>query len=68
MNKNKILRVIIGNINKVLKFPKKFIPLHEPLISKNEQRYVKACLRSTFVSTKGEMVSKFEGRILIYTK
>lgn len=68
MNKNKILREIIGNIKKVLKFPKKFIPLHEPLISKNEQRYVKACLRSTFVSTKGEMVSKFEDKIKKFTK
>ena len=34
--------------------------LHEPTFSGNEWRYVKECLDSTFVSSVGEFVNRFE--------
>jgi perosamine synthetase len=42
-------------------FPKKdFIPLHEPVFCGNEKKYVLETIDSTFVSSVGEFVNKFE--------
>ena len=37
-----------------------FIPLHEPRFIGNEKRYLNHCIDSTFVSSVGEYVDKFE--------
>lgn len=37
-----------------------FIPLHEPKFSGNEKKYLNDCIDSTFVSSVGEYVDKFE--------
>lgn len=43
------------------KFPaKKFIPLHEPTFAGNERKYVLDAIDSTFVSSVGEYVNRFE--------
>jgi perosamine synthetase len=39
---------------------KDFIPLHEPRFWGNEQKYVADCIDSTFVSSVGKYVDKFE--------
>ena len=54
---------------KIIKFIKgifsgaSFIPLHEPRFSGNEKRYVLDCIDSTFVSSVGKYVDRFEEMI-----
>ncbi len=44
-----------------------FIPLHEPRFWGNEKKYVADCIDSTFVSSVGKYVDKFEEMIAAYT-
>jgi len=44
-----------------------FIPLHEPRFWGNEKKYVADCIDSTFVSSVGKYVDKFEEMIASYT-
>ena len=43
------------------------IPLHEPLFIGNEKQYLKECIDSTYVSSVGKFVDKFEEKIVEYT-
>ena len=38
-----------------------FIPLHEPRFIGNEKKYIVDCIDSTFVSSVGKYVDRFEG-------
>jgi perosamine synthetase len=44
-----------------------FIPLHEPRFAGNEKKYINECIDSTFVSSIGKFVDKFEEKIASYT-
>lgn len=44
-----------------------FIPLHEPRFVGNEKDYVNECINSTFVSSVGKFVDKFEQMICDFT-
>lgn len=44
-----------------------FIPLHAPVFPGNEKRYVLDCIETTFVSSVGKYVDKFEEMIAEYT-
>ncbi len=44
-----------------------FIPLHEPCFAGREQEYVKDCIDSTFVSSIGQYVDRFEKELAEYT-
>lgn len=44
-----------------------FIPLHAPKFLGNEKKYLNNCVDSTFVSSVGEYVNKFEKEIQNYT-
>tara|TARA_B110000977_G_scaffold176774_1_gene232776 strand:- start:2295 stop:3434 length:1140 start_codon:yes stop_codon:yes gene_type:complete len=46
---------------------KKPIPLHEPKFIGNEKKYLNECIDTTFVSSVGKFVDKFEKRIAKYT-
>jgi len=46
---------------------KKYIPLHEPKFIGNEKRYLNQCIDTTFVSSVGKFVGKFEKKIAKYT-
>ena len=46
---------------------KDFIPLHEPRFIGNEKKYLNECIDSTFVSSVGEFVDRFEEEIAKYT-
>jgi len=54
------------NFEQTIKFIKKtfntndFIPLHEPKFIGNEKKYLNDCIDSTFVSSVGKYVDKFE--------
>ena len=52
------LRSIVGEGNS---------PLHEPRFAGNEQRYVQECIASTFVSSVGAYVERFEKDLAAYT-
>jgi perosamine synthetase len=45
----------------------KTIPLHRPIFSGNEKKYLNECIDSTFVSSVGRFVDKFEEEIANYT-
>lgn len=44
-----------------------FIPLHEPRFLGNEKKYLNECIDSTFVSSVGAFVDRFEHDIAAYT-
>ena len=44
-----------------------FIPLHSPQFRGNEKKYLNECIDSTFVSSVGKFVDKFEEKISEYT-
>ena len=46
---------------------KKNIPLHEPKFFGNEKKYLNQCIDTTFVSSVGKFVDKFEKKIAKYT-
>lgn len=43
------------------------VPLHEPRFAGNEWAYLKECLDSTFVSSVGKFVDRFESDLAAYT-
>lgn len=45
-----------------------FVPLHAPLFQGNEKKYVEDCIDSTFVSSVGQYVNRFEEMMCAYTK
>jgi perosamine synthetase len=57
----------IGALRKVLSDTAKTYPLHEPTFHGNEWKYVKECLDSTFVSSVGKFVDRFEVDLATYT-
>tara|TARA_Y100000389_G_scaffold204802_1_gene259756 strand:- start:9235 stop:10413 length:1179 start_codon:yes stop_codon:yes gene_type:complete len=66
MKRNKPIDDICLIIQKSLN-NKKF-NLHEPIIGKNEKKYVNKCLNSGFVSSAGKMIEEFESKIIKITK
>jgi perosamine synthetase len=44
-----------------------FIPLHEPVFLGNEKAYLNECIDSTFVSSVGKFVDKFEEMVAQFT-
>ena len=52
---------LVKFIRKTFKVEKDFIPLHEPRFVGNERKYVLDAIDSTFVSSVGAYVDKFEG-------
>ena len=46
---------------------KDFLPLHEPVFFGNEKKYLNECIDSTFVSSVGKFVDKFEQMMAEYT-
>jgi len=45
----------------------KFIPLHAPVFHGNEKKYLNDCIDTTFVSSVGEYVNRFEEMVCQYT-
>ena len=58
--------MIVNEINKTIEFIKNLyphkrpIPLHAPVFLGNEKKYLEECIDSTFVSSVGKFVDKFE--------
>lgn len=46
---------------------KEFIPLHAPYFNGNEKKYLEECIDTTFVSSVGKFVDRFEDMVREYT-
>ena len=61
------------SIDEVIKFIKKLfdsdeiLALHQPVFMGNEKRYLNECIDTTFVSSAGKFVDRFENMIKVYT-
>jgi aminotransferase in exopolysaccharide biosynthesis len=62
-----MLKETVEFIRKVYQTPEAFIPLHEPRFTGNEKKYLNECIDSTFVSSVGKFVNRFEDDIKQYT-
>lgn len=58
---------IISFIRRAFNQPEGFIPLHAPHFGGNEKKYLNETIDSTFVSSVGEFVNRFEKQIAEYT-
>lgn len=64
----------MGKYNEIIHFirqtfsqPEGFIPLHNPIFKGKEKKYAAQCIDSTFVSSVGEFVDRFEEGIASFT-
>ena len=62
-----LAQAITESIQQVLNSPQEFVPLHEPRFYGNESKYVQECIDSTFVSSVGKFVDRFEKELADYT-
>jgi perosamine synthetase len=58
---------IIQFIREKYDTPEGFIPLHEPRFNGNEKKYLNECIDTTFVSSVGKFVTRFEEMIAEFT-
>jgi perosamine synthetase len=58
---------IVNKIRDLYKEPSEFIPLHTPVFVGNEKKYLNECIDSTFVSSVGKFVDRFEEMIAEFT-
>jgi len=58
---------LISFVRETFKEEKEFIPLHAPTFAGNEKKYLTETIDSTFVSSVGAFVSKFEEDFAKYT-
>ena len=47
--------------------PTEFVPLHAPYFAGNEKQYLNECIDTTFVSSVGKFVDRFEEMVAAYT-
>ena len=57
----------INFVRKTYHKPEGLIPLHEPRFRGNEKKYLNECIESTFVSSVGKFVNRFEEMTAEYT-
>ncbi len=57
---------IVNFIHKLYR-TEEFVPLHAPLFIGNEKKYLDECIDTTFVSSVGKFVDRFEEEIAAYT-
>lgn len=58
---------IVEFVRELYKQPESFIPLHAPVFNGNEKKYLNECIDTTFVSSVGKFVDKFEEEIAHFT-
>ncbi|MFW6275178.1 MAG: LegC family aminotransferase [bacterium] len=64
---NKDFKKIVYFIRELYNIKNDFIPLHAPIFMGNEKKYLEDCIDSTFVSSIGKYVDKFEDMVSDYT-
>lgn len=63
----KSLNSTVQFIRELYHEPEAFIPLHAPVFRGNEKKYLEECIDSTYVSSVGKFVDKFEEKMAEYT-
>jgi perosamine synthetase len=58
---------IVNKIREIYNTPEGFIPLHSPVFMGNEKKYLNECIDSTFVSSVGKFVDRFEEMMAEFT-
>jgi aminotransferase in exopolysaccharide biosynthesis len=58
---------IIDFIRNLYQKPEGFIPLHAPVFNGNEKKYLEECIDTTFVSSVGKFVDRFEEMVEEFT-
>jgi len=58
---------VIEFIRETFHTPEAFIPLHEPRFAGNEKKFLEECIDSTFVSSVGKFVDRFEEMVTEFT-
>jgi perosamine synthetase len=58
---------IVQFIRETFNQPEGFIPLHAPVFNGNEKKYLEECIDSTFVSSVGQFVDRFEEDMARFT-
>ncbi len=69
MNSNEklIIENVVQKIKSILPKENAFTPLHEPRFNGNENKYVKECIDTGWVSSVGKYVDMFEEKLAEYT-
>jgi perosamine synthetase len=62
-----IFREIVSFIRQLYDRPEEFIPLHEPVFNGNEKKYLEQCIDTSYVSSVGIFVDRFEAEIADFT-
>lgn len=60
-------KLVVDKIRQIYNKPKGQIYLHEPVFFGNEKKYLEECIDSTFVSSVGKFVDRFEEMMAEYT-
>lgn len=63
-----LAEIVFDAINEVLSPIDQMVPLHEPTFTSSELDIVSNCIKSTFVSSVGPLIQKFEGLLSDYTE
>ncbi|MDE5421906.1 LegC family aminotransferase [Ancylomarina sp. DW003] len=58
---------VVDKIRLIYNEPNDFIPMHAPVFIGNEKKYLEECIDSTFVSSVGKFVDRFEEMMADYT-
>lgn len=61
------VRTIVAAVRRAVGTPDGVLSLHEPVFAGNELAYLEECIRSTFVSSVGKFVDRFEDMLAAYT-
>ena len=62
-----IIENVVQKIKSILPNENAFVPLHEPRFNGNENKYVKECIDTGWVSSVGKYVDMFEEKLAEYT-
>ena len=66
---NKVIRDLVVFFKKRLKKLKlKNLPLHEPILTYDDQKILSKCIKSGYVSSIGDYVKLFEQKLKKFTK
>lgn len=61
------VRTIVAAVQRAVGTPNGVLGLHEPVFGGNELAYLEECIKSTFVSSVGKFVDRFEDMLADYT-
>ena len=68
MKNKKILNQLLKSLRKVYKNKNKYYKIHHPILNNSDKRKLNQCIDSSYVSSVGNMVDKFEFKLKKITK